>query len=60
MKLDVVPVVVEVLGVKRTMYDLELNGRAIKGARSFTKAEAEQEKSAMLRSPVWKNAQGLM
>ncbi len=39
----------------RVMYDLSINGRAIKGARHFTKAEATKERDEMLRSLTWKN-----
>ena len=52
MQIDLIPVRVQ----GRRMYDLSIKGRAIKGSRHFTKAEAEQERTKMMRSDVWRNA----
>ncbi len=60
MQIEIVPVQVQCVNGIRTMYDLCINGRAIEGARCFKKAEAEQERTIMYRSPVWKNAQVFM
>lgn len=60
MQIEIVTVQVQCFQGVRTMHDLTINGRPIKGARSFTKAEAEQERDRMLRSKVWQNAQAFL
>ncbi len=57
MQIDITPCTAFTPKGLRVMYDLTINGKAIKGSRVFTKAEAEQERDIMLRSKVWKNAQ---